>query len=730
MEAALELLGGVGLFLFGMSLMGSSLEKLAGSGLGKILETLTTSKKRGVGAIKGWLLGLVVTGIIQSSAATTIMLIGFVNAGIMRLGQSIPVVFGANVGSTVTAQILRLGDLSSGNIVLRLLKPSAFAPMLLAVGAALYIFVKKEKVKDIAGILVGLGTLFYGMTMMEGVFAPLKESKQFQEFFTSFENPLIGILTGLVITAIIQSSSASVGILQALSATGSVTFATAIPIIIGQNLGKCMTIILGGIGANKKAKRVALSYLLFNVVGAIVISVVLYTIYYTVGIPGFTKTVNRGDIANLHLGFNLIISIALLPLSNWMAALTGKILRDKDELVGDEELRTLDDMLLKTPGIALVQCKKVMDKMGEKIRENYQLAISLLENYDQKVVTKMNENESFIDRCETIMSDYVLRIDRKRLTPDNKLLMEEILNSISDYERIGDICIKIAYAAQEKSEKKVNFSEAGLMEVSVITSAAEDAIELMLESFNQDHEGMALRVGPLSEVIAELSECLKSHHVERLKEGDCGVNGGVVLYDLVNCMESIGNHSANVARHVIKRTRGDHGFDGMHGDIMDSESLEYKAMFDYYRNKYIVPVETMKIQGTKKVKAEAALQQEMAAAEAQQEMAAAEARQETVLSEVTSQILPDTADLPETASAETAAETAASVKHEKEKHKKDKAAIDKSEKEQKIKEQKAKEQKIKEQKIKEQKAKEQKAKEQKTKEQKAKEQKKNKNKKK
>ena len=277
----LQLLGGIGLFLYGMSLMGSSLEKLAGGGLERILEKLTTSKRKGVGQIKGWGLGAGVTAIIQSSAATSIMLIGFVNAGIMKLSQAIPVVMGANVGSTVTAQILRLGDIGSDNIVLQLLKPSSFAPILVGIGAFILLFTNNKKAKQIAGIMVGMGVLFYGMTTMESVFAPLKESVAFQNAFTSFSNPFFGILIGLVITAIIQSSSASVGILQALSATGSVTYATAVPIIIGQNLGKCMTIILGGIGANKKAKRFSLSYLFFNIFGAVVFTTIIYVIYYT-----------------------------------------------------------------------------------------------------------------------------------------------------------------------------------------------------------------------------------------------------------------------------------------------------------------------------------------------------------------------------------------------------------------------------------------------------------------
>ena len=482
----LELFGGVGLFLFGMNLMGSSLEKLAGGGLEKILQTLTTSKKRGVGAIKGWALGLGVTGVIQSSAATTIMLIGFVNAGIMTLAQAIPVVYGANIGSTVTAQILRLGDLGSGNIVLKLLKPSSFAPMLVAVGVAIFMITKKQKLKDISGILIGLGTLFYGMTMMEEVFAPLKESEEFQNFFLSFNNPFIGILTGLVLTALIQSSSASVGILQALSATGSVTYGIAVPIIIGQNIGKCMTIIIGGIGANKKAKRVALSYLFFNVVGAIIFTVVIYSIYYTVGIPMFSKVVNRGDIANIHLAFNLIISVVLLPFSKQMASFTGKILKDTDEVYGDEELRRLDDMLLKTPGIALVQCKDIMSLMADKIKENYEISTGLFKEYDKNAFNILNENENFIDRCETVLSAYIVKIDRKRLTEDNRSMLTAMLNTVGDYERIGDYCMSIAYTAQECNEDKIVFSKKGKTEISTIIEAVRHMLSMTFRAVDSE----------------------------------------------------------------------------------------------------------------------------------------------------------------------------------------------------------------------------------------------------
>lgn len=588
--SVLQLLGGVGLFLYGMSLMGSSLEKLAGSGLERILEKLTTSKRKGVGYIKGWGLGVGVTAIIQSSAATTIMLIGFVNAGIMKLGQAIPVVMGANVGSTVTAQILRLGDLGSDNLILKLLKPSSFAPMLVGIGAFILLFTKKKKAKDIAGIMVGLGVLFYGMTTMESVFAPLKDSPTFQQAFTSFENPVLGILIGLVITAIIQSSSASVGILQALSATGSVSYATAVPIIIGQNLGKCMTIILGGIGANKKAKRVSLSYLLFNIFGAILFTIVIYAVYYTVGISFWNNTVNRGDIANVHFLFNFLTSIILLPFSQKVGDFTGKLLGDDEISKTDKELATLDEMLLNTPTIALEQCKHVICSMADAIYENYQIATNLIYNYDPSKQKILDENESFIDKCESALSSYIVKINSKRLSKDDRLVVSEILNSVSDFERMGDHCINIFYVAQDKNAQDIHFSPAGHQEVEMIIKAVDNTMKTTFEAFKHDNAAAAIRIEPLAEIIDKLKEVIKAHHVERLQSGDCGIEGGIALVDLVTSFERISSHCANISLHIVKRVGNDRNFDEMHGHANDSFSEEYKALYHYYESQYIAPV--------------------------------------------------------------------------------------------------------------------------------------------
>ncbi len=437
----LTLLGGVGLFLFGMNLMGASLKNLAGGSLEKVLEKLTTGKNQFTGTIKGFTLGTAVTAIIQSSAATTIMLIGFVNAGIMKLGQAIPVVFGANIGSTATAQILRLGDLAETNILLKLLKPSSFAPILICIGAFIILFTNNNKKRDIASILVGLGILFLGMNTMEGVFAPLKESESFQNLFTSFNNPLLGILIGLVLTAIIQSSSASVGILQAISSTGVVTYGTAIPIIIGQNIGKCMTIILGGIGANKKAKRVSLSYLLFNIFGAVFFVIVIYGLQLFIDMPFMDKVVNRGNIANVHFLFNFIISLILLPFSNQVAKLTGKIIRDDEESKIDKELATLDPRLIATPSIAISQARNVMFAMADCIRENFAIACRLISDFNEEDAAKLEENEDFIDKCESSLNNFLLKVtSQNNMSRSERLDVSELLNSLSDMERIGDHC--------------------------------------------------------------------------------------------------------------------------------------------------------------------------------------------------------------------------------------------------------------------------------------------------
>lgn len=589
----LTLLGGVGLFLFGMNLMGASLKNLAGGSLEKVLEKLTTGKNQFTGTIKGFSLGTAVTAIIQSSAATTIMLIGFVNAGIMKLGQAIPVVFGANIGSTATAQILRLGDLSETSFILKLLKPSSFAPILICIGAFIILFTSNNKKRDVASILVGLGILFLGMNTMEGVFAPLKESESFQNLFTSFNNPLLGILIGLVLTAIIQSSSASVGILQAISSTGVVTYGTAIPIIIGQNIGKCMTIILGGIGANKKAKRVSLSYLMFNIFGAVFFVVVIYGLQLFIDMPFMAKVVNRGNIANVHFMFNFITSLILLPFSNQVAKITGKIIKDEEESKIDKELATLDPRLIATPAIAISQARNVMFAMADCIRENFDIARKLISEYNEEEAAKLEENEDFIDKCESSLNNFLLKVtSQNNMSRAERLDVSELLNSLSDMERIGDHCENLLVVSRNIHEQKISFSDQGMKEIEMALKATANIIDMTLSAFKEDDLQAISRIEPLAQTISEITELIKDHHVIRLQVGECGIPGGFALVDILTSLDRIGSHCKNIGLHIAKKIRGIH-MDEMHGHIYITgykTSEEYKALYVYYSSMYEDPI--------------------------------------------------------------------------------------------------------------------------------------------
>lgn len=589
----LTLLGGVGLFLFGMNLMGASLKNLAGGSLEKVLEKLTTGKNQFTGTIKGFSLGTAVTAIIQSSAATTIMLIGFVNAGIMKLGQAIPVVFGANIGSTATAQILRLGDLSETSFILKLLKPSSFAPILICIGAFIILFTSNNKKRDVASILVGLGILFLGMNTMEGVFAPLKESESFQNLFTSFNNPLLGILIGLVLTAIIQSSSASVGILQAISSTGVVTYGTAIPIIIGQNIGKCMTIILGGIGANKKAKRVSLSYLMFNIFGAVFFVVVIYGLQLFIDMPFMAKVVNRGNIANVHFMFNFITSLILLPFSNQVAKITGKIIKDEEESKIDKELATLDPRLIATPAIAISQARNVMFAMADCIRENFDIARKLISEYNEEETAKLEENEDFIDKCESSLNNFLLKVtSQNNMSRAERLDVSELLNSLSDMERIGDHCENLLVVSRNIHEQKISFSDQGMKEIEMALKATANIIDMTLSAFKEDDLQAISRIEPLAQTISEITELIKDHHVIRLQVGECGIPGGFALVDILTSLDRIGSHCKNIGLHIAKKIRGTH-MDEMHGHIYITgykTSEEYKALYVYYSSMYEDPI--------------------------------------------------------------------------------------------------------------------------------------------
>lgn len=585
----LQLFGGIGLFLYGMNVLSSSLEKLAGVRLEKFLEKLTNNRLKGVG------LGAVVTAIIQSSAATSVMVIGFVNAGIMKLAQAVPVVMGANIGTTITAQILRLGDINGDNILLTLIKPASFAPICILVGAAVLLISKRSKTKDMASIIIGFGVLFFGMTTMEAALSPLRDSETFVNLFYLFRQPILGLLLGLAVTAILQSSSAAVGILQAMSSTGTVTFSMAVPIIIGMNIGKCITVIIASIGTNKKAKRVVLIDVINNVIGAVFFMLVIYSFQYLVGFGFWDSVVNRGGIANFHTIFNVVTTILVLPFCAGLIALSGRIIKDNDENKIEKEIALLNDVILKTPSVALQQSKKVIITMIDAVRQNYQIALELMEHYDDKKAAVLEQNERFLDRSETILGDYLIKITGKNISESDSRLATEIMHTVGDFERIGDYCVNLKEVAEYNIDQGLEFSDICRKELLQMEKAVTHIINLTHEAYTNDDVVVAQRVEPLEDTIDMLEEMLKQNHVERLKHGTCSTQAGISFVEVVTNLEKIADHCANVAVHITQRLTKNASLDThVHRQLLhEGPSEEFKALYRYYDEIYCNPVRDM-----------------------------------------------------------------------------------------------------------------------------------------
>lgn len=584
----IQLLGGVGMFLYGMNLLGASLERLAGAGLEHTLERLTKNRLNGVA------LGTAVTAVIQSSTATGVMIIGFLNAGIMKLPQAVSVIMGANIGTTVTAQILRLGDIPADNIIMSLLKPSSFAPICVAVGAALLLLSKRHRTKDKASILIGFGVLFMGITLMENTMAPLKESAEFRSIFYMFENPLLGVLLGIGVTVLLQSSSASVGVLQALSSTGTITWAMAMPIIIGQNVGKCASLILAGIGSKKKAKRAVSIDVMMNSLSALIFLAAIYGYQYVVGFSFWNTAVTRGNIADFHTLFNLLTCLVMFPFVNVLISFSQRIIKDNQVSRIDEELRMLDDMFLKTPSLALGQCKKAILIMGETVEENFDIASKLLKDYDEKQMELLQENEHFLDRSETVLGDYLVKIAANTPAPADNLLATEILHTVGDLERIGDYCVNLAEAAEMNAAQSVSFSYTANRELEYMTAAVSSIIKTTMDAYRNQDKGMAFRVEPMEQTIDILVETLKSKHIERLQRGACTTQSGISFVELLTDMERISDHCSNIAVHLTQRLSPEENFDShehlrkMHESVSD----EYQSLCRYYESIYYEPVKS------------------------------------------------------------------------------------------------------------------------------------------
>lgn len=538
----LNMIGGLALFLYGMHVMGEGLSRVSGGRMEKILERLTKNP------IKGVLLGTVVTAVIQSSSATTVMVVGFVNSGIMKLSQAIGVIMGANIGTTVTSWILSLSGIQSDSFLIRLLKPTSFAPVLAMIGAALILFAKKEKKKDIGMILVGFAVLMMGMENMSGAVKPLADVPEFTHILTVFSNPIFGILAGAVLTAIIQSSSASVGILQALCMTGAVSYATAIPIILGQNIGTCVTAMISAIGASKNAKRTALVHLYFNIIGSVTFMIVFYAVNVFVHFDFMKEAAGPAGIAIVHSAFNIVATLVLLPFAKVLEKLAYLTIKESpDEKEESKHIQVLDSRFLDTPALAMEQCKNAANKMSDITREALFTAMELIEAYDQNKADEVIRLEDEVDKYEDELGTYLVKLSSRDLSEKDSHTLNEILHCIGDFERISDHAVNIVEAAGEMQKKELSFSNKAKEELQVYTRAVQDVVNTSFRVFREENRTLARDVEPLEEVIDFLNEEIKRRHIKRLRKGKCTIEMGFVLSDITTSYERISDHCSNIA---------------------------------------------------------------------------------------------------------------------------------------------------------------------------------------
>lgn len=540
----LTLLGGLAMFLYGMQVMGDGLEKLSGGKLEKILENLSSNR------LKAVLVGAAVTAVIQSSSATTVMVVGFVNSGIMHLSQAVGFIMGANIGTTVTAWILSLAGIESSNFFVRLLNPSSFSPILALIGVIFIVFLHDEKKKDIGNILVGFAVLMFGMNTMSGAVKPLAQVPEFTNILLKFSNPVLGVLAGALLTAIIQSSSASVGILQALCVTGAVRYGTALPIIMGQNIGTCITAMLSSIGATKNAKRAAIVHLYFNIVGTMAFMVVFYVLNGFLHFSFINEVAGPAGIAVIHSAFNIIATIVLLPFGDLLVKMACATVRDTKEekaiSAEDQEFMILESRFLSNPGIAIEQSKTAAKKMAEQSKNALQLSFGLLDNFQEENAFRVEKIEAKVDRYEDELGTYLIKLNQKDLSLEDSHSLSIMLHCIGDFERISDHALSIMKSAKEMSEKNAVFSPQAVKELHVMEKAVSDIVDKAYAVFATQNMQLAEEIEPLEEVIDELSHELKRRHVNRLRAGECTIEMGFILSDVTTSLERIADHCSNI----------------------------------------------------------------------------------------------------------------------------------------------------------------------------------------
>lgn len=540
----LTLLGGLAMFLYGMQVMGDGLEKLSGGKLEKILENLSSNR------LKAVLVGAAVTAVIQSSSATTVMVVGFVNSGIMHLSQAVGFIMGANIGTTITAWILSLAGIESSNFFVKLLNPSSFSPILALIGVIFIVFLHNEKKKDIGNIMVGFAVLMFGMNTMSGDVKPLAQVPEFTNILLKFSNPILGVLAGALLTAVIQSSSASVGILQALCVTGAVQYGTALPIIMGQNIGTCITAMLSSVGATKNAKRAAVVHLYFNIVGTITFMGVFYLLNTFLHFSFINDVAGPAGIAVIHSAFNVIATVVLLPFGDVLVKMACATIRDTKEEKAiseeDQEFMILESRFLSNPGIAIEQSKTAAKKMAEQSQNALKLSFGLLDSFQEENAFRVEKIEAKVDRYEDELGTYLIKLNQKELSVEDSHSLSIMLHCIGDFERISDHALSIMKSAKEMWEKNAVFSPQAVKELHVMEKAVVDIVDKAYAVFaNQDIQ-LAEEIEPLEEVIDELSRELKRRHVNRLRAGECTIEMGFILSDVTTSLERIADHCSNI----------------------------------------------------------------------------------------------------------------------------------------------------------------------------------------
>ena len=578
-----SLLGGLALFLFGMDIMGKALEKQAGGQLQKILSKLTDNP------LKGFFLGLCVTAVIQSSSATTVMVVGFVNSGIMELHQAIGVIMGSNVGTTVTSWILSLSGLQGDSLFIQLLKPTSFSPVLAFIGILLYMC-KSEKKKGVGTILIGFAVLMTGMTTMSNAVLPLQNEAWFTSLFTRFSNPLLGVLVGALVTGIIQSSSASVGILQALSATGVITYGSAIPIIMGQNIGTCVTALISSVGANKNARRAAMVHLYFNIIGVTLFLAIFYGANLLLDFAFVNETVTAWGIAVVHSIFNLTATAVLLPFANGLEKLAILTIPDDAE---KESFALLDERLLNTPAVAVERARAATADMAELARVGVVQAMSLTHKWDDSLAQKVREEEEKVDKYEDALGTYLVKLSSREMSHADSQSVNTLLHTISDFERISDHSVNVLSSAEEIHAKSIEFSKDAQEELQVLEGAVQDVLSRTTDAFRKGDLHLAGKVEPLETVVDELVRAIKARHVARLQTGSCSIEYGFVLEDLLTNYERVCDHCSNVAVAQIEVAQDSFDTHAYLNDLRygneTKESEQFQRRLDRYRERYLFP---------------------------------------------------------------------------------------------------------------------------------------------